>query len=892
LKALKILVLTLIIFTTVFGKSKELPYLSAIDEKVITAVRKNAGSIHIDGKISEETWKSAPEGNGFIQRNPDEGKTATELTKFRVLYDDHNLYVCVHAIDSEPAKIKGILTRKDQDSPSDWIKISIDSYNDNRTAFEFGLNPLGVKSDLLRFDDENEDDSWDPIWYGAAHIDSTGWTAEFKIPLKELRFSEDNNQVWGFQVYRHISRKNEDLYWTYWPKEESGWVSQYGKIQGISFVPRQKRIYVTPYTNGLSTISKDLVNNTHPEKYDLASNIGADIKYGITNNLTLDATLNPDFGQVEADPGDLNLTAFETYFPEKRPFFIEGRNIFNFNLGIGDGDLSQNSLFYSRRIGRSPQRNLDWELEDDTTWVNQPTMTTILGAGKITGKTENGWSIGILNALTAEEHGKFLYKSKSSNDEVIEPLTNYSVARIQKDFRNGQTTFGGIFTSTFRDIKDEDLEFLRDRAVTGGVDFSHLFWNRRYMIDAAFAFSNVHGSEEAITLTQESSMRYFQRPDAKHVSLDTNRTSLTGFSNKLAFGKIAGGNWRWVTGLMGSSPEFEINDLGYMRNVDQLIEFMWCAYQEHEPGKIFRRYQINFNQWSAWNYEPIKLGTGGNFNGFAQFLNYWGIFSGVNIQLPGISTNALRGGPSIKTTKGFNFWGGFDTDSRKIIHCGFNLNGSYNEDGSNRFSFSPFISLRPTESAKLSFSPNFDKTFDWWSWVECVENNNGQNHYIFAELNQKLISMTIRLDYTLTPNLSIQFYGEPFLTAGIYNNYKEVVDQYRLSDNYRKRFRNYESDELTYFEDDDGEQYGVGGDNGGNFDYSFFKPDFNYKQFRSNLVIRWEYLPGSILFLVWSQGFDHWTSNGRFNIRNDLEDLFKSNPENVFMLKLSYLLDI
>ena len=890
MKALKILVLIFIIFTVTLGKSKELAYLSAIDEKVITAVRKNAGSIHIDGNISEEIWKSAPEGDDFIQRNPDEGKPATEPTKFRVLYDNRNLYVCVHAIDSEPEKIKGILTRKDQYSPSDWIKISIDSYNDNRTAFEFGLNPLGVKCDLLRFDDENEDDSWDPIWYGAAHIDSTGWMAEFKIPLKELRFSEDNNQVWGFQVYRHISRKNEDLYWTYWPKEESGWVSHYGKIQGISSVPRQKRIYVTPYTNGFSTISKNLVNDVHPEKYDLSSKLGADIKYGITNNLTLDLTLNPDFGQVEADPGDLNLTAFETYFPEKRPFFIEGRNIFNFNLGIGDGDLSQNSLFYSRRIGRTPQRNLSWEVEDDTTWINQPAMTTILGAGKITGKTENGWSIGILNALTAEEHGKFLYKSKSSNNELIEPLTNYSVARLQKDFRNGQTTLGGIFTSTFRDIKDKNLEFLRDRSITGGVDFSHLFWDRHYMIDAAFAFSNVHGSKEAIRLTQESSMRYFQRPDAKHVSLDTNRTSLTGFSNKLAFGKIAGGNWRWVTGFMGSSPEFEINDLGYMRNVDQLIEFIWVAYREQEPGKIFRSYQINFNQWSAWNYEPIKLGTGGNFNGFAQFLNYWSVFSGANIQLPGISTGALRGGPSIKTTKGCNFWGGFNTDGRKIIHCGFHLNGSYDEDGSNRLSFSPFISFRPTESVKLSLSPNFDKAFDWWSWVECIEDNNYQNHYIFAELTQKLISMTIRLDYTLTPNLSIQFYGEPFLTAGIYDNYKEVVDQYRLSDDYRKRFRNYESDELTYFEDD--EDYGVDYNGDGDFDYFFGKRDFNFKQFKSNLVIRWEYLPGSILYLVWSQGFDHWTSNGQFNIRNDLGDLFKSNPENVFMLKLSYLLDI
>jgi len=887
MKTLKYLFTIILIINIVSGRSNQTAYLLDISKKNAQANRTKE-EIIIDGYFNESGWKEAVTFSDFIQREPAEGEPASEKTSFQVMYDDRNLYVSIHAFDSEPSKIKGVLTRRDMKSPSDWVAVSIDSYNDQRTAFEFRINPLGVKYDLLRYDDVNSDTNWDPIWQAATNKDSSGWSAEIKIPLKELRFSEDNNQSWGIQVFRHISRKNEDQYWTYWPKSESGWVCHYGKLSGISSVPRQKRIYVSPYINTSSRISKDLKNEIHPGVFDNLSNVGADIKYGLTNNLTLDITINPDFGQVEADPGVFNLSAFETFLPEKRQFFIEGSNIFNYSMGIGDGGLGRNTLFYSRRIGRSPHRNLEWEIPDDTTWANSPQTTRILGAGKVTGKTEQGWSVGLLNALTNEESGSYNYINRKSDIEIVEPLTNYSVARIQKDFREGQTTFGGIFTSTLRNINDNDLNYLPDRSISGGLDFSHQFFNKRYMLDLSLTFSHVNGSRESIRNKQESSARYFQRPDAEHVSLDTNRTSMTGFANKFVIGKFGGGNWRWATGMIGNSPEFEINDLGYIQNVDQIDNFIWVGYRKFEPGKVFRSININGNSFKTYNFGGEALFSGLNINGSAQFLNYWRINFGGNYNFRGISPNVLRGGPSINTFARKSMFYGISSDDRKKVNIsafGFTYK---NEDECSGFSISPKLSFRPRQNISASIGPSFRKEFDSWGWVSHETDNSGEDHFIFAELKQKLISMVVRFDWTLIPGLTIQFYGEPFFTAGEYSDYKEVVST--RAKHHSERFRPYTEAELNYYDED--EYFGVDSNSDGIEDFGFEKMDFNFKQFRSNLVVRWEYKPGSLLYLVWSQGYNHSTSIGKFDFQNDVSDLFSSNSNNVFMLKFSYLLDI
>jgi hypothetical protein len=374
---------------------------ATISTEVFKASKLNGYKVHIDGVVDESAWVFDHNSSNFVQRDPLEGEPSTQKTDFSILYDEEYLYIAVRALTEDNSKIKGILSRRDVDSPSDWVYVSIDSYNDNRTAFEFGLNPAGVKRDLRRFDDINEDENWDAIWDGKASIDTDGWYAEFKIPFRELRFDGKDKQRWGIQVRRYIAENNEEAYWSFWSKDESGYVQHYGDLEGLEDIPNQKRIYVMPYITGSYNKTDDLRTPVHPNSFNYANNIGLDAKVGLTNNLTLDLTVNPDFGQVEADPAELNLSAFESYFAEKRPFFVEGGNIFNFSLGLGDGDQSTNSLFYTRRIGRAPH---DYASDDDGYETN-PTATRILSAAKLSGKTSNGWSIGILDAVTAKEEG-------------------------------------------------------------------------------------------------------------------------------------------------------------------------------------------------------------------------------------------------------------------------------------------------------------------------------------------------------------------------------------------------------------------------------------------------------------------------------------------------------
>ncbi|UCD38221.1 MAG: carbohydrate binding family 9 domain-containing protein, partial [Fidelibacterota bacterium] len=465
----------------------------------ISALKVATGAVRIDGVLDDETWAEAYFASNFIQRDPLQGEAPTEKTEFAVLYDNEHVYVAINAYDSDPGSIRSILSRRDEDTPSDWVHVSFDSYGDNRTAFEFWLNPQGVKRDLRRYDDESEDTNWDAIWEGETAIHNKGWSAEFRIPLRELRFSDQDNQAWGLQVYRHISRKNEDDYWTYWSKEEDGHVRHYGQLLNLVNIPKQRRVYVSPYLTGQYATSRDYVSEVHPENYNLLPNAGADIKVGLANNLTLDMTFNPDFGQVEADPAVLNLTDFEVFFEEKRPFFIEGSNIFTFPIDFGQ----RNSLFYTRRIGREPQHDPDTD-----GYVDIPSSSTILAATKLSGKTASGTSIGIMNSVTAEELATIRFTDLPTEKETVEPLTNYFVSRVQQDYREGRTTIGGIMTAVNRQLDEDHLSFLRRDAYSGGIDFSHLFKNDTYRLQGTLAVTDVRGLTDGMIRTQRSSVHY------------------------------------------------------------------------------------------------------------------------------------------------------------------------------------------------------------------------------------------------------------------------------------------------------------------------------------------------------------------------------------------------
>ncbi len=853
-----------------------------------TATLINNDRIVIDGILDEQIWQSGNWQGDFIQRDPDDGSPETYRTEFCVFYDSDYLYVGAKAHDPEPDKIIAILTRRDRYSQSDWMYVSLDSYNDNRTAFEFGINAAGVKRDLRRFDDTNADDDWDAVWEGKSHINDKGWTAEWRIPFRELRFTSGDDMQWGFQMYRELPRHNSELsVWSYWSHSEEGFVSHYGTLKGLRNISVKDPIYVAPFVAGQAKVSENLVNPVHENSYDLLSNIGADIRFSSRKGLTFNATINPDFGQVEADPADFNLTEFETYFRENRPFFMEGGNILRFNLGFGDGDAQFNNLFYSRRIGRSPQGWVSADAEKEVITTSYPERTNILGAAKLTGKTTKGLSIGVMEAVTSEETGKVFYENDSRQVGVIEPLSNYWLSRIQRDFNDGQTSIGGIFTAVNRKLDDTGIDYLHKAAYTGGIDIDHEFFDRKYGFQGAIAFSNVQGDTNAIQATQMSSARYYNRVDADHLEYDPLRTSLSGYAVKAIFTKNTG-NIRAATGGSAFSPGFEINDMGYLRQVDDITQFTWVQYYKWEDMKRLRSFRMNFNQWSNWNFNGDRRNIGGNINMHFDFNNNWGSGFGMNKGWGGLDPASNRGGPALRTPDSWNIWGYTHTDGRKKVIL--QMVGFYfqNSDDVIGIGIEPEITWRPRQNIQLTTQVEFNRLQDTWAWIGKAEDENGATQYIWSSMNQKTISLVMRADLTLTPTLSIQYIAQPFLTAGEYFDLMRVNDPY--AKDYDRRFEKF-GDAISY--NSENCEYEVDKENDGIIDYTFEgQTDFNYKQFHSNLVVRWEYRTGSSIFLVWSQGFTDYESFKPFDVSRDARTLFNNDGDNVFMIKISHMLNM
>lgn len=897
-KSLVILVIILLP-TLIFGRADG----KAIrEQRIAEACQLDGADIRIDGRLNDYIWEKAPRYGDFIQQRPEDGAAPSQNTEFAVCYDSEYLYVAVRAFDDEPSQITGILTRRDESSPSDWVYISIDSYHDNRTAFEFGLNAAGVKQDLRRFDDTNADFDWEAVWDGAVNIDPDGWSAEFAIPFRELRFNTGEELTWGLNVYREIPRNdNEIAFWNYWSNEQSGFVSNYGDLAGISGLDAHQPLYISPYILGQTGANDVVINKANA--YESLSNVGADIRKNFKNGLTFSGTINPDFGQVEADPAEFNLTEFETYFREKRPFFMEGGNILNFSLGFGDGDMSSNSLFYSRRIGRSPQ---GWAVyqQDDVVTVDQRDNARILAAGKFTGKLENGLSLGTMFASTAEEKARIRYGDGTTSENIIEPATSYFLTRLQQDFRNGETTVGGIFTATNRDLPDDDpsaadggwndehssLRYLRKNAYTGGLDIFHSFNDRKYEIHSALAFSRVEGGKDAMLATQMHPSRYFQRTDADHLSVNEDAKSLSGWAGKLIAGKT-GGRLMGFGGILATSPGFEINDLGFLRSVDNINQFTWVGYRYRDAGKFFLNYGLNFNQWANWTFGGERKNVGGNINGHFTLLNNWRVGGGLNRNIGGITPYHLRGGPAMQGPDNFNVWYYINSDYRKKFNA--RLQGHYftNDDNVQSIGLSPRIGWRPRKNISLSLGPNMNFFDDTWAWVTTMSDSLDGLHYIFSSLKQAQTSITFRADVTLSTTLSLQYYTQAFLTSGEYFDYKEVADN--TAKEFDQRFSTI-PDALVEL-DSYGALGGVDFDQDGTLDYtpsSYVYSDFNYKQLTSNLVLRWEYSTGSVMYLVWSRGASASNNVWNFDLEENLSEMFDLDADNIFLIKVNRLLNI
>lgn len=822
----------------------------------VHAVRAKNGGIKIDGTLDEPYWKVAPPVTDFIQHEPHDGEPATERTTVRVVYDDHAIYVGVTAHDREPHLIEGRLTRRDNECPSDWIHVAFDSYNDNRTAFEFAVNPAGVKMDALWFNDIDRDMNWDAVWDVSTSIDSDGWTAEFEIPFNQLRYANNGYNEWGFQVARQIHRRNETSFWSHTPRNANRLVSLFGCLTGIENIPQSSRLELLPYTVGSVEFFGDTEDDPFRSETGFEGRLGADIKYGLTSNITLDMAINPDFGQVEQDPSEFNLTAYETYFAEKRPFFIEGSNIFQYRLMFGDNDTER--LFYSRRIGRSPQfYPLDskrWEDTDDF-YEETPQFTTIIGAAKVTGRTSKGWSIGIIEALTDEEEATVELPTGERVGTAVEPMTNYFVGRAMRDFNDGRSTVGGIITSVHRNLPNEDFDYMNGSAYSGGIDLSHRWKDDTYSIDLRIMGSHIRGSEEAMIEAQTSSARYYQRPDAHHLGVDSSLTHMNGAAANLWTGKFAG-RWRFGFGYITRSPGFEVNDIGYMRDSDLHLVAFWTGLRQSEQVKRFREWNINFNIWDGWNYGGERFAFGGNVNGYVQFLNYWGCYGGINLDEERQDNGHLRGGPALTVPGYISTWYGFHTNWRKAVSFEYNGNYYRNDEGFGTVYISPGITIRPSGRFDMSVYPSYTISEDDIQYVDEID-----GHYILGHLDMRVLSVTTRLNYTVTRDMSLQFYGMPFIAAGTYTNFREVVEP--RAERYEDRFAPY--------------------------DYSEYEnPDFNFKQFRSNLVFRWEFNPGSVIYLVWSRGAtDYEEEYGKFSLGRDAKRLFSTAGDNTFLVKIN-----
>ncbi len=806
----------------------------------------------IDGLDTDAVWQSAPRFSDFRQFEPQPDGDASFRTEFQVAYDERNVYVFVRAHDPHPDSIMRALSRRDVRGPSDQLKIIIDSYNDRRTGFEFAVNPDGVKRDFSVYDDNNEDSSWNGIWDAGTVVDSLGWTAEFRIPLSQLRYADAPAHTFGFGVWRDIERYRERVSWPLFERDRSGLMSQLGQLNGIDGIRSARPLELTPYTV-TKNVSRASPDGGFERVQEVA--VGGDLKFGITPNITLDATINPDFGQVEADPAVLNLSAFETFLSERRPFFVEGTGLYEFALNCYIVvDCSTNEgLFYTRRIGRTPT------LLDTYGDVTTPTSTPIAAAAKLTGRTRNGLSFGVLDAFTPHVEG--------ADESTVEPRSNFAVLRVQQDLRGGEAGISFIATAVNRSLDEWTEPVLHRSAYATGLSFRNRFGGGDYEVAGSIATSRVAGTPDAILRTQRSAVHYYQQPGDDLV-LDPARTSMTGHAEQIKFGKYGGGITRFETSFVRQSAGFEVNDLGYLRRADLQDWSTWGSLSFQEPTRLYRWLRLNANHWQRWNTSGVRIDNAVNMNGHVGLHNNWDLHAGGTVGSLGESycDRCTRGGPPLRESPGFFPWFGVNGDSRRIIAPSMWVNLWYTDDGRSRgSSLQPSITLRVSTRMQASVGVSVDRDYNNSQWFGNFTDDDGTVHHSFAHLEQRTLSLNTRINYTATPDLTFEFYGQPFVSSGTYTDFREISPTPDAAD-YDARFQPF-----TPPPDAD--------------------TTFKFTQLRTNAVVRWEYLPGSTVYVVWAHGRQARGEDSQQAWHRDYRDLFELHPDNTFLVKVAYWLN-
>ena len=852
---------------------------------IVRAV-KTDHDIKIDALLDEDVWQNTP-ASDFIQREPDNGKPASEKTEAWVAYDDDAIYVAAKLYDSHPELIKAELSRRDYTAVSDKFLVFFDCFNDKRSGFYFGISAAGTLYDGVLENDDGTDSSWDGVWTGKARRTDYGWCVELKIPFSQLRFEKQDSYSWGINFERDIARRNEDSYLTFKPRNESGFVSRFPALEGIERISPPKRFQVLPYITGKAEYLKHSPGDPFNSGSKYTPSAGIDLKYGLSSSVTLDASLNPDFGQVEVDPAVVNLSDVETYFQEKRPFFLEGSSIFRY--GRGGTTVSSNfawsepTLFYSRRIGRAPQGSLP-----SYDFAERPEGTRILGAAKITGRIFNDWKIGAIQAVTNREFAQ-IDKGGVNSDIEVEPLTSYSIFRVQKDFDRGMQGLGVLSTFTNRFFKDGGLKTqLNSNSLTVGLDgWTFLSDSREYVLQAWMAGSYINGSRERMLNVQTNSVHYFQRPDIG-LSIDSSATSLKGLAGRFFLQKQT--RPVWLNAAIGFiTPGFELNDLGYLQMSNIISSHFQLGYFWLNPTSYYRSIKFFNTIYAMSDFNGDILSLAYWTNVIYQFLNYYTLDVQFSYSPEVLNNRRTRGGPLTINPPAFNCVVNASTDSREPLV--FQILGQryYNKD-ENYFTIRPYITYRPAPNFSLSVGPGFSRDLITAQWVGSYADPTASatygRRYVFANMDQVTFSANIRLDWIITPELSLQAYFQPLISSGDYSNFKELsktksFDYNSYGSNGSVLQKSVSSSgAVSYKVDSDGDGLAKS--------YSFSNPDFNLASLRGNVVLRWEFRTGSTLYFVWTQSRSDYEAIGDFQFGESIQRMYDTHPDNIFMVKFSY----
>ena len=855
-----------------------------------------AGDIQVDGRLDDEAWRGAIAIGDFTQTQPNPGVPATQRTEVRFLVDGDALYIGARMYDDLGAVgVSGQLVRRDTWPESDWIDVIFDTFHDHLGQVEFAVNPSGVKIDAYGPGGSGLDQSWNAVWDVTTRVDSLGWVAEFRIPFAQLRFPHDSIQTWGLQVRRLEHRLNELSSWSYWPPNQAGGAIRYGHLEDLRISATPGRLEIMPYVVGRQSNLRGDAADPFYDPSEHTARSGVDVKYLLSSNLTLNATINPDFGQVEVDPAVVNLGIFETMYPERRPFFVENQGLLSF--GWMNCYFCSNSwglgLLHSRRIGRSPQGASLASRAGD--YVDVPENTRILGAAKITGRLANGTSVGILNAVTAREFATVATDDGDRTRVQVEPLTNYAVARFARDFAGGSGQVRFMGTSVVRDLRDTALAArLTSHSEAAGLEVNYWWHRRTFRLMANIAYAQVAGDSNAILRLQRSSARYFQRPDRGNgrngLFSDAYDSSLTALRGWSAYARLSKESGDWIGELNTNfrSPGFEANDLAYNPTGD----FAWMSVnvirRRNQPNRLVRDYWIGVGGQQAFNFDGDLIDRQVQASVNFTALSYW--YAGAfYIFRPARPDDRLaRGGPVLMRPAGHYWFANANTDSRKRVALAFSSSLGVYEG---RWSYSPSVSatLRPASNVRLSMGPSYSRSVSPFQWVTTVDDPTATatygRRYVFADLDQRSLSMDTRLNIAFTPNLTLELYAQPLIVSARYSGFKEY-------DRPRSLARSvYGVDRGTMERTADSVR--VDPDGAGPAQrFAFREPDFNFRSLRGNAVLRWEFKPGSTLFLVWTQSRSTTEAVGNLDFGRDVDGLFAAKPDNVFLVKMSYWLGL